>query len=184
MSKRPQSPDTAESEAVARFEAVVAEHEEGLLRYAARLLGDANAAQDVVQEAFSRLFRDRRGGKEPKGSAQAWLYRVTHNLAVDHIRHESRLRLLHSRHAEHRQSSVPATQQQETETRELTDLVWADLRRLKPREQQVVILRIDEGKSYKEISEITKLSESNVGFILHHALKKLAKSLKQKGVIR
>ena len=42
-----------------------------------------------------------------------------------------------------------------------------------------MILKVYEEKSYREISEITELTEGNVGYILHHAMKKLAKMLKE-----
>ena len=47
------------------------------------------------------------------------------------------------------------------------------------REQQLVILKVYEEMSYKEISEITDLTVSNVGYILHHAMRKMADALKK-----
>ena len=43
----------------------------------------------------------------------------------------------------------------------------------------VVILKIYEAKSYHEISDITGLTEGNVGYILHHSLRTLASGLKK-----
>ena len=47
------------------------------------------------------------------------------------------------------------------------------------RERQLVILKVYEEKSYNEISEITGLTSSNVGYILHHAMKTLAAILRK-----
>jgi RNA polymerase sigma-70 factor (ECF subfamily) len=55
------------------------------------------------------------------------------------------------------------------------------LRSLSPREQQLVILKVYEEKSYREISEITGLTSGNVGYILHHAMRKMAQLLKKGG---
>ena len=55
------------------------------------------------------------------------------------------------------------------------------LKRLHPREQQVVLLRLEQGLSYHEISEITGRSEGNVGNILHHAVRKLSTILQKEG---
>ena len=52
------------------------------------------------------------------------------------------------------------------------------LQTLSLREQQLVILKVYEEKSYREISDITGLTVSNVGYVLHHAMKKLARELK------
>ena len=54
------------------------------------------------------------------------------------------------------------------------------LRRLGDRERELVVLKVYEEKSYKEIAEITGLTVSNVGFILHTAMKKLATMLSKK----
>ena len=70
----------------ALMEAVVAEHETALLRYAARILNNPTTAQDVVQNVFIKLFRAWPKGMKPSKQLKGWLYRVTHNEAVDHIR--------------------------------------------------------------------------------------------------
>ena len=54
------------------------------------------------------------------------------------------------------------------------------LSRLSDRERQLVVLKVYEEKSYKEIAEITGLTVGNVGFILHTAIKKLAAMLATK----
>jgi RNA polymerase sigma-70 factor (ECF subfamily) len=56
-------------------------------------------------------------------------------------------------------------------------LVRKKLMELEPRDREVVILKIEHGRTYKEISEIMGLTVTNVGFILHTAIKKLAKAI-------
>jgi RNA polymerase sigma-70 factor (ECF subfamily) len=55
---------------------------------------------------------------------------------------------------------------------------------LEPRDREIVILKIEHGRSYKEIAEIMGISVTNVGFILHTAIKKLAKSLNTEAMRR
>ena len=164
------------------LERVMAEHEAGLLRYAARLVSDASTAQDVVQEVFIKLYRGWTDGARPAQSLKSWLYRVAHNAAVDHIRRESRLRVLHERQAETTDPAAPARQHREVEAKEAMHLALTHVKRLSPGEQQVVLLRLQEGLSYREIAEVTRRTEGNVGCILHHALKKLSASLRQAGI--
>ena len=57
---------------------------------------------------------------------------------------------------------------------------WKMLRTLSDREQQIVLLKVIERKSYPEIAKIMELSSSNIGFILHTSLKKLAKLMEEK----
>jgi RNA polymerase sigma-70 factor (ECF subfamily) len=165
------------------LEHVMAEHESALLRYATRILRDPDAAQDVVQDTFIRFSRHCGNGARPPRQVRAWLYRVTHNGAVDHIRRESRLRRLHEKQAEEIEHAAPPGQRQNLDQEERLNMVLAAVRRLKPAEQQVVILRLQEGLSYKDIARITRRTEGNVGCLLHHAVRKVSGSLKQAGVI-
>ena len=68
------------------------------------------------------------------------------------------------------------------EQRELTEIVTEKLFGLPANQRDVLILKIQEGKSYREISEITGLSTSNVGYLIHHGLKALASQLKTAGL--
>lgn len=159
------------------METIVAQHETALLRYAGRIVNDPTAAQDVVQNVFIKLFRNW-NGQAPVKNLKGWLYRVTHNAAVDHVRRESRLRVLHARHGEESEIITPPAPPAR-EQRERTHAVLRHLGRLSPDAQQVVLLRLQEGMSYKEIAQVTGRSVGNIGNILHHAVKKLAKAVKQ-----
>ena len=165
------------------LETVMAEHESALLRYATRLVNDPNAAQDVVQDVFLKLLRGWTDGAKPARSLTSWLYRVTHNVAVDYIRRESRLKILHREHLETSPDVTPSHQSSALERSDALRVALEHVRHLEPGEQQVVILRLQEGMSYQQISEITGQSEGNVGFILHHAVKKLSKSLAKAGAL-
>lgn len=161
------------------FDAVVAEYQARLLRYAARILCDVNAAQDIVQSVFIRLFRKWDDDLKPSARLSSWLYRVTHNCAVDYLRKESRHRNLHSMFAEEHDDIVLPNRGKAFRISEDAEKAVKALHTLSLREQQLVILKIYEEKSYKEISEITELSASNVGYILHHAMRKMAKELRK-----
>jgi RNA polymerase sigma-70 factor (ECF subfamily) len=164
------------------IEAIVAEHETALLRYATRLLNNPAGAQDIVQEAFLKLFKNWRTGLRPTEKISAWLYRVTHNFAVDYIRRESRLNLLHNRHAAE-QPDPPAVFGSSQMESESYQFVLAEIGKLDLDERQVAVLRFQEGLSYREISAITGRTEGNVGCILHKVVKQLAAKFKQTGII-
>ena len=166
------------AEKLAAFEGLVSEYEKPLLRYAGRILRDPNAAQDVVQETFVRLFRRWSDKMEPSQKLSSWLYRVAHNCAVDYVRKESRRRLLHLSQAQGADDFVLPDRGKGFRISEGAERAATALALLSLREQQLVILKIYEEKSYKEISEITALTVSNVGYILHHAMKKMAEMLR------
>ncbi len=51
--------------------------------------------------------------------------------------------------------------------------VFELIQTLPEKQSELLMLKFSEGLSYREISEVTGLSSSNVGYILHHALKAL-----------
>lgn len=154
----------------------VASHEAALLRYAARLLGDRHRARDVVQDTFVRLLAASRADVETH--LAEWLFTVCRHRAVDVLRKEGRMsRLLETDtvDGETRPGLVsreprPGQALEAEETRaELLRLID----RLPPNQQEVIRLKFQTGFSYKEISRITELSVSNVGFLIHTAVQRL-----------
>jgi RNA polymerase sigma factor (sigma-70 family) len=154
--------------------AVLGAYEGPLLRHAAAVVSDASAAQDVVQDALLRLLACTR----PIDDLSAWLHRVTHNLAIDHLRKESRLRKLHLAAAPPSEPLAPPPDA-DLDRQEARARIAAELERLTPNERAVLLLKIKEGRSYREISERTGLSASNVGYLVHQGLKKLTARLGQ-----
>ncbi len=109
---------------------------------------------------------------------KGWLYRVTHNEAVDMIRSEERHKRLHRRQAadplfcgDGLHCDPPAD--------ERVAMVLERLGVLALPERQVLLLRLQEGLSYEEIAGITGHSSGYVGCLLHHAVKKISASLKR-----
>lgn len=161
-------------------ESAVAEHQGALLRYAERIVRDPEAAQDAVQEAFLRYVRAGREGK-PIQSISTWLFRVTHNVCVDHIRKERRMREgIEQMDPPVAMAPPPIVEVAAAERREKLD---AMLERLTENQRTVLVLKMQEDKSYKEISAITGLSVSNVGFLIHRAVRRLGEFARREELI-
>ena len=173
----------AATAAAPEWETIVAQYERQLLRYATRLLNDAAAAQDVVQEAFIRLFRRWTPAGPDDGRMRQWLYRTTHNAAVDLIRGEQRRRRLHERHALERDASAPPAAPAELDAADRKRVVLERLAQLDPSEREVLVLRLQEGLSYSDIARVTGRRIGTVGCLLHTATRKLTESLKKAGVV-
>ena len=61
-------------------------YNEAIYRYALRLLGDVNLAEDCVSETFARFLNALNKGKGPREHLQAYLFRIAHNWATDFYR--------------------------------------------------------------------------------------------------
>lgn len=147
--------------------AVVREFEPRLTRYALHLVGDLEAARDVVQDTFVALWRS-----DPRRVADqlgAWLFTVCRNGALDMLRKERPMDPLDSAHALREAAPGPAPTSRAEQLDDQARLLVA-LGDLPARQQEVVRLRFHGELSYREISQITGLSESNVGVLLHQAV--------------
>ncbi len=164
---------------VASFEVIVSHYEVRLIRYVARIVNGEDAAQDIVQDSFIRLFKKWKDELVPGPQVSSWLYRVAHNRAVDYIRKQSRQSELHKRHAVEQPDFIAPNRGDGFRIGDRAVMAAAALENLDERERQLVVLKVYEEKSYREISEITGLTTSNVGYILHHAMKKMAAVLKE-----
>ncbi|HET6884363.1 MAG TPA: sigma-70 family RNA polymerase sigma factor [Pirellulales bacterium] len=152
---------------------VVEGYEGPLVRYAARITGDVERARDVVQDTFLRLCEQDR--HELDGRLAEWLYTVCRRRALDVQRKEHRMRATLPEELDRCSGDAPP--QDALERDETNAEVLALLGRLPENQQEVVRLKFQAGLSYREIAGVTGLSVSNVGYLLHVALKAVRKEL-------
>jgi RNA polymerase sigma-70 factor (ECF subfamily) len=164
--------DEPAQDQVAWLDGAVARYQSLLTRYALRLVGDAQRAQDVVQDTFLKLVREDRA--DLNGRLAEWLYTVCRNRALDVRRKESRMVAL-AEEVEIEERNGEAAQS--TETKETFATALAALATLPKRQQEVVRLKFEHSLSYQQIAGVTGLSVSNVGYLLHTALNSLRKRL-------
>lgn len=150
--------------------AIIAQYQEPLCRYAARLVGDADRGRDVVQDAFARLC----GTAAPpvNGKVVEWLYTVCRSRALDVRAKEARMSSLTEEHAQavvdRAANPTAAAEQRETAASAL-----AALATLPERQQELVRLKFEHNLSYKQIAAVTGLTVTNVGYLLHTTLQQL-----------
>ena len=153
---------------------VVEQYEGPLVRYAAQITGDLERGRDVAQDTFLRLCKQNR--EQLDGHLVEWLYTVCRNRALDVRRKESRMKTMSAEQATVQESrdtdQAVATEQRDTAARVLTFVS-----KLTEKQREVVQLKFQHGLSYKEIAAVTELSVSNVGYLIHTAIKKLRTEL-------
>ena len=154
--------------------AVVRRYEKPLLRYAAQITGDIERGRDVVQDTFLRLCTQDRSSLD--NHLAEWLYTVCRNRALDVRRKENRMKTLTVEQVAGQQSREP-NQPAATEQQETTQRVLQFVEGLSENQREVVRLKFQNGLSYREISAITQLSVSNIGYLIHTAIRKLRAEL-------
>ena len=141
-------------------------HESRLISYARQFVGDWETARDIVQDSFLKLCQQKQAAVAE--STAAWLFRVTRNRALDICKYRKRHPQIELEALAENEPAFPA----ETRDPRLA-LVLEVMGALNPKHREVVLLKFVHGLGYREIRQVTGLSESNVGFILHTAMRDL-----------
>ncbi len=144
---------------VAEYNECVDRHSDNVYRFILKNLRDDEAAMDIVQDAFERLwmkFREISAGK-----AKSYLFTTAYHRMIDHIRKESRMVRLEDRH-DAAEGAFP-------QYSDLAVVLDEALKKLPEVQRSVVLLRDYEGYSYEEIGAITGLNESQVKVYIFRA---------------
>lgn len=147
-----------------------------LYRYAFRLLGNREAAEDIVAETFYRFLRSIGAGGGPESHLKAYLYRVAHNLIVDRFRRNMPVELSLDPNSItlHSSSDDPAKKVEVSdEQAEIRRYLW----KLSPDQRQVIVLKFFEGLSNHEVAEVLGKPEGAVKSLQHRGLNALRRIL-------
>jgi len=155
--------------------AAVARFERPLISYAAHLANSLDVGRDVAQETFVRLCSADRAQVE--GRLAQWLFTVCRNLAIDYRRKERRMSLFNPETETETFASDGPSPDDAAERDDSVSLVLRRLGELPPVQQEVVRLKFQHGLSYRQIGEVLNLTPTNVGFLLHTAIKSLRTKL-------
>lgn len=173
------------------FAELVRRHSRAVYNFVLRQLRDENVSEDVTQEVFLRVVQS---ASEFKHEARfsTWLYSITRNLCVDHLR-----RLSHRKHASldaprrandaeasplieqiadtHPRASAERTAQSSQMQTSLLEALYA----LPDDQREVFLLREIANLPFKEIAEITDTPENTVKSRMRYALDRLRDTLRE-----
>ena len=166
------------------FRELVERYKKKVYYLALDMAGNAVDAEDISQEVFLKVYRSfstfRRGAK-----LGSWLYRVTYNAAIDHLRSKGAVpepvddQVLESRSAggaglaQGRMPDPAAA----AEASDLQRRIARALEKVSPQEKAVFLLRHNEDLMLKDIAETLGLSIGSVKSYLFRAVRKLQKEL-------
>ena len=160
--------DQAPANVTASFDALYRSSADAVYAYAASLLRDRSAAEEVTAAAFERAFRKQRSFDPRRGTQRAWLFGIARNAALDELRRRKRRDELTAEPA----GDEPAPDG-EAEAAERRATVRAALAGLDPRERELIALKFHAGLDNAEIADVLGVSPSNAGTRVHRALTRL-----------
>lgn len=152
------------------FDRIYKENYHILMSYSSKLNLDFDNAKDSVQDAFSRLSTREHLWNNPK----PWLFTVCRNITFKKLNKNKRMFPLNDLDHESKFSEDPQPDECLINEEHKSFLITS-LSQLNKRHKEIINLRYFLNLSYEEIGKKMNLNESNVGFILHTAIKKLKK---------
>src|SRR6185437_12136282 len=128
-------------------------------------------AEDLTARTFEKAWRARSRYRRDLAGFSTWLFTIAHNVAMDFLR--SRRPQISLDAVE----EMPADGTPEKDAERHSDLVRlsALAARLSEREQELIALKYGAALDHRQIARLTRLTESNVGTILHRAVQALRK---------
>jgi RNA polymerase sigma-70 factor, ECF subfamily len=178
---KPLTPDTISQAARGNrhaFRMLVESQQAFAYAVAFRFVGNAGDAEDIVQEAFVRLWKNLHQYR-PQVKLSTWLYRIIANLCLDFLK---------SRPEKQRRSAVGighshalmdgSTPEAELYRRELMEAIHAAANELTPLQRAVFILRDLEDLPVEEVCDILSMPAGNVKSNLYYARRKVGERLK------
>ncbi|RJP81354.1 MAG: sigma-70 family RNA polymerase sigma factor [Candidatus Zixiibacteriota bacterium] len=166
----------------AAFDQIVERYQGQLINFVGRLLNDRNAAEDIVQETFLRVYRNKHRYKEI-ARFSTWIYTIAGNLARTELRRR-KIRNFFSisqRGEGEKDYEIPDTEidvEKSVEGSLIKDMIMREVMNLPVYFREVIILRDIQDLSYEEISQILKVPLGTVKSRVNRGRSQIQKRLK------
>ena len=158
----------------AAFEILVRRHQRQMYALALKMVRNHEDASDIAQDVFIKAY-EVLGTFRKKSSFHTWLYRITVNFCINHLRRDKA-----QYHVElENYHTVKAPEAFEKfDAMEVHGELEEAIRKLPEKQQKTLVLRVTEGLPYKEIAKILGCSVGTVKANYFHAVKNLKRFMK------
>jgi RNA polymerase sigma-70 factor (ECF subfamily) len=142
-------------------------------RYIYYKVGDREEAEDLTEQVFLKAWENIQGFRGEPAAFPVWIFRLAHNLVIDHHRTQRQTAQLNEFIVDTRPQP-----EEEVAVRLDNEQLRQAISHLTPEQQRVVILRFIQGMSHAEVAAIMKKNEVAVRGIQYRALVALQRILK------
>jgi RNA polymerase sigma-70 factor, ECF subfamily len=157
------------------FEQLVRRYQKPVMAFVHRYIGDVHLAQDLAQEVFLQIFQAAPRFK-PKGMVSSWVFKIAYNRSANELKRRKRM---HQFQAEILSGDRdiwggPLTDPRaEARTRELEEQLTAALVELPEKQRAALLLKVNQGLSYREIGKVLAVSVASVESLIFRARSRL-----------
>lgn len=164
------------------FDLIVKRYKNQLMNFVYRFLGNSEEAEDLVQETFLRVYRNRRAYQKV-AKFSTWIYTIAGNLAKTELRKRKRRKFfsisdLGYNEKDYDISDEAYNPEKDVDSRMKEEIIHREINDLSPKFRQVILLRDVQQLSYEEISQIVKIPLGTVKSRVNRGRLKLQERLK------
>lgn len=172
---------------VASFQILVDRYQNKIYSYVLMLVKDKQLADDIFQDTFLKIIRTiKAGAYKEEGKFIQFAMRISHNLIIDHFRKAKRLPMVDPTKEDYDMLDNARFMDPSIEEQIVTEQTYDDVRKMiefLPAEQrEVLVMRMYDDMSFKEIAEATNVSINTALGRMRYALINLRKMAKEKHV--
>ena len=146
-----------------------------------RMMGERQAAEDLVQDVFLRLWRSTSSYRADRGSVRTWILTIVHNRGVDQLRSLSSRRRTQDKVEASAETSQPSEAFTETWRNSQKDEVREALKTLPPEQLKILEMAYFSGYTHVEIAQMMDLPLGTVKGRMRLGLKKIKDYFDAKG---
>jgi RNA polymerase sigma-70 factor (ECF subfamily) len=161
-----------ESDAEA-FATLYDRHSRAAFSLAHRMMGERQASEDLMQDAFLKVWRGASSYRAERGSVRTWILSIVHNRGIDQIRSQASRRRTQEKIEASAPRSQPSEAFAETWRNSQRDQVREALNTLPPEQLKILELAYFSGYTHVEISELLRLPLGTVKGRMRLGLKKI-----------
>jgi RNA polymerase sigma-70 factor (ECF subfamily) len=169
------------------IEVLISRHKKRVFTYIYLVVKDHHLAEDIFQDTFIKVIRSLKSGRYTEnGKFISWVLRISHNLIIDHFRKEKLLNTTSNDDMSVDLFNSPRYSEENIEDKLIYDQITCDVRllidELPDDQREVIMMRLYQGLSFKEISDLTDVSINTALGRMRYALINLRKLIEKKNL--
>ena len=162
--------ESADAEA---FATLYDRHSRAAFSLAYRMMGERQASEDLMQDAFLKVWRSASSYRAERGSVRTWILSIVHNRGIDQLRSHASRRRTQDRIEASAPRSQPSDAFAETWKNSQREQVREALDTLPPEQLKILELAYFSGYTHVEIAELLRLPLGTVKGRMRLGLKKI-----------
>jgi RNA polymerase sigma factor (sigma-70 family) len=170
------------------FEMLVKKYRSRIYQTVMYIVRDAEVAKDIVQDVFLKAINEIRKGRYVDQSCfGAWIGRIAHNMAIDHIRRSDKMQMVRNDDEEYDIFDTMRVLDKNREDDIISEQIKQDLKKLvnslPESQREIIFLRHYAGLKFHEIAEEIDVNLNTALGRMRYALKNLRKMIDDNGVL-